>query len=125
MKNGEEHGNSVNKYLERLAASAGNNRKSKGLGNMTLGRFIVGGVDAVNGDDGREITDFVPTVHELKQLAVYWSEERIEHEFDWFMYQSTSEWRWSVYVGRRLNRLSEILGDQAMHEIWEQSIASY
>jgi len=107
MKNGEEQKNSEKTYLERLAAPVGNNRDSNGLGNMALGRFIVGSVDAINGDDGREVADFVPTVHELKQLAVYWLGERIEHDFDWFMYQSTgsSEWRWSVYVGRRLNRL--------------------
>jgi hypothetical protein len=126
-KNDEEQQNSVKAYPERLAASVGNNRDSEGLGKINLGPAIVGSVDAINGDDGQEVADFVPTVHELKQLAIYWAEERIEHDFDWFMYQCTgsSEWRWSVYIGRRLNRLSEILGDQAMEEVWKKSIASY
>jgi hypothetical protein len=127
IKTGEEQPNFAKEYLERLAASVGNNRDSNGLGNMNLGRFTVGSVGAINGDDGQEVADFVPTVHELKQLAVYWCEERIAHDFDWCVYQATgsSEWRWSAYIGRRLNRLSEILGDQAMEEVWKKSIASY
>jgi hypothetical protein len=127
IQNGDEQQSSVKGYLARLAASVGSNRDSNGLGNMTLGRFIVGSVDSINGDDGQEIADYVPTVHELKQLALYWAEERIEHDFDWFMYQATgsSEWRWSMYIGRRLNRLSEILGAQAMEEVWKESIATF
>ena len=126
-KNDEEQQNSAKEYLERLAASSGNNRDSNGLGNMAVGPFVTGSVDAVNGEDGKEVPEFVATTHELKQLACYWAEQRIERDFHWFVYQATgsSEWRWSVYIGRRLNRLSEILGDQAMEEVWKKSIASY
>jgi hypothetical protein len=114
-------------YFERLAVSRGTNRDSDGLGKMNVGPFIVGTVDAINADDGQESHDFVPTRHELKQLAGYWAEERLAHDHEWFVYQCTgsSEWRWSTFIDRRLNRLAEILGDDAMKEVWDKAIASY
>jgi len=43
------------------------------------------------------------------------------------MYQSTdsSEWRWSAYINRRLNRLSGVLGPEAMRQARDEAIASF
>jgi hypothetical protein len=114
-------------YLDRLRESVGTNRDTEGLGTMAVGPFIVGSVDAINGEDGKEVAEFVATKHELKQLARYWAEERIERDFYWFVYQGTgsSEWRWSAYITRRLNRLSEVLGLEAMERVWDDAVASY
>src|SRR5271169_6318771 len=117
----EMQANKASDYLDRLEKSAGSNRDTGGLGTMAAGPLVIGSVDAVNGENGKEAPEFLATRHELKQLAEYWAQERIEHDFDWFLYQSTgsSEWRWSVYISRRLNRLSEILGPEAMRGVWD------
>ncbi len=114
-------------YIDGIEASVGTNRDTKGLGTMKVGRCIVGGVGPINGEDGKEVPDFVPTLHELKQLASYWMHERIDHDFEWFAYQQTgsSEWRWSVFIFRRLNRLAEILGEKAMQEVRKDAVESY
>ena len=64
-------------YLDRLEVSVGANRDTEGLGTMAVGPFIMGSVDAINGEGGREVPEFVATRHELKQLAAYWAEERL------------------------------------------------
>lgn len=114
-------------YIDRLEKSVGSNRDTEGLGTVAVGPFIVGSVDAVNGEDGKEVPEFVATRHELKQLAGYWMSERIEHDFYWFLFQQTgsSEWRWSAYISRRLNRLREILGPEMMREAWDAAAASF
>jgi hypothetical protein len=114
-------------YLDRLEVSVGANRDTEGLGTMAMGPFIVGSVDAINGEGGREVPEFVATRHELKQLAAYWAEERLEQDFDWFLYQSSgsSEWRWSAFISRRLNRLAEVLGQEAMRVVQDDAIVSF
>jgi hypothetical protein len=117
----------VSDYLDRLEKSVGSNRDADGLGTMAAGPFVIGSVEAINGEDGKEVPEFVATKHELEQLAEYWALEGIEHDFDWFVYQSTgsSEWRWSVYIDRRLNRLSEILGPEEMQRAHKAAVASF
>jgi hypothetical protein len=114
-------------FIDRLEASVGTNRDTKGLGTMKVGPCTIGSVGPINGEDGKEVPDFVLTVHELKQLASYWMHERIDHDFDWFAYQQTgsSEWRWSVFISRRLNRLAEILGEDAMKQVRKDAVESY
>ena len=53
--------------------------------------------------------------------------ERIDHDFYWFAFQQTgsSEWRWSVYIARRLHRLGEILGDEAMDKAFDDAAARW
>jgi hypothetical protein len=114
-------------YINRVETSVGTNRDTKGLGTMKVGGFTIGSVGPINGEDGKEVPDFVPTFHELRQLASYWMQERIEHDFDWFAYQQTgsSEWRWSVFISRRLGRLAKILGEEMMQQVREDAIASF
>ena len=114
-------------YIDKMEASVGSNRDTQGLGTMNVGHCTVGSVGPINGEDGKEVPDFVPTLHELKQLASYWVHERIDHDFEWFAYQQTgsSEWRSSVFISRRLNRLAEILGEDAMQQVRKDAVEAY
>jgi hypothetical protein len=127
MSEEQQHPREGLDYIDKIEASVGTNRDTKGLGAMRVGRCTVGSIDPINGEDGKEKPDFVPTLHELKQLASYWIDERIDHDFDWFAYQQTgsSEWRWSVFISRRLDRLTEILGEEAMQQVRKDAVASY
>jgi hypothetical protein len=60
-------------------------------------------------------------------LAEYWAQERVQHDFDWFVHQSTgsSEWRWGAYIKRRFNRLSKLLGPEATRKIRNAAIGSF
>ena len=115
-------------YLGALDRSKGSNRDTEGLGAMAIagGGLIIGSVDAINGQDGEELK-FPVTRHELYALAEYWWTERIDRDFWFFLYQQTgsSEWRWSVYIARRLNRLGLILGDEAMDKAFEDAAARW
>ena len=114
-------------YLDALDKSKGSNRDTEGLGVMTDGRFMIGSVDAINGRGGQEMPEFVATRHELEQLAAYWWTERINHDWDYFVYQSSgsSEWRRSVYTNRRLNRLYDIFGQEAMDKVIDDATARW
>lgn len=115
-------------YLDGLDRSKGSNRDTEGLGAMAIagGGLIIGSLDAINGKDGEEV-EFPITRHELRALAAYWWTERIDHDFDWFVYQQTgsSEWRWSAYIARRLNRLGQILGEEAMDKAFDDASARW
>ena len=114
-------------YFDAIEASVGTNRDTKGLGTMNVGPCIVGSVGPINGEDGKEVPDFVPTLHELKQLARYWIGERIDSDFEWFAYQQSgsSEWRWSVFISRRLSRLAEVLGEEAVWQVGKVAVETY
>jgi len=119
--------NTAQDYLGRLKQSKGTNRDGDGLGPMPSGPFVVGSVPGISGEDGKEVTEFVPTIHELKQLAEYWMQERIDRDFYFFACQcsGSSDWRWSVFISRRLERLANILGEDRMREITEIADASF
>jgi hypothetical protein len=114
-------------YLDALSKSQGSNRDTEGLGVMTNGRFMIGSVDEINGQGGEEVPGFAATRHELERLAAYWWTERINHDWDYFVYQSSgsSEWRRSVYTNRRLNRLYDILGEKAMDKVIDDETARW
>lgn len=115
-------------YFDRLEKSIGTNRDTKGLGIIgTAGRCTMGSVDAINGEDGKEVTEFVVTRHELKQLARYWAEVRIEHDYFYFVStcSGSSQWRWNVYIDRRLDRLTKVLGHEEMQRVWDDAVESY
>ena len=77
-------------------------------------RFIIGYVEKVNGSGAEEIPDFVPTRHELLVLAKYWTQERLEQEFWCFCTQSSgsTEWRLSIYAGRRIDRIADLIAEE-------------
>jgi hypothetical protein len=127
MNNSKSEASTANDYLDRLQKSKGTNRDADGLGTMVVGPFLVGGVDAINGEGGKEVPDFVATKHELMKLAEDWLLERIEHDFEWFVGQTSgsSEWRWSQYISRRLDRLHLVLGSESMIRARENAVRSF
>jgi hypothetical protein len=114
-------------YVDRIEKSVGSNRDTDGLGIIAIGPSTIGSVDAINGEDGKEVPEFAVTRHELQQLASYWAGERIEQDFDWSLYQCTgsSEWRWSAYINRRLHRLAEVLGSETMRKVWHEAVVNF
>jgi hypothetical protein len=114
--------------LDALRKSQGSNRDTEGLGAMAIagGALIIGSVDAINGQGGEEV-EFPVTRQELRALAAYWWTERMDCEFDWFVYEQTgrSEWGRSLYIDRRLNRLHRILGQEAMDKVIEDATARW
>jgi hypothetical protein len=117
----------VSEYLDRLQESKGTNRDADGLGPMAVGPIIIGKVDAIHGETGKEVPEFPATGHELIQLAKYGMLERIECDFDWFLFQSigSTEWRWSEYIDRRLDRLYQVLGREMMRKAQEDAVALF
>ena len=96
---------------------------SEGLGawgNKIAG--TVGYVSEVNGSEAREVPEFVPTRHELIQIAKYWYLRQLDNDFYFFVFAQTgsSEWRENAYANRRINRIAEILPEQELNQAIEE-----
>ena len=109
-------------YFDTIETSVGTNRDTKGLGTMGLGCCIVGSIGPINGEDGKEVPDFDLRSMSSSSWPRYWIGERIDSDFEWFAYQQSgsSEWRWSVFISRRLNRLAEVLGEEAVWQVGKE-----
>src|SRR5579863_7589136 len=112
-------GKEDNKTDAREAGSAAGNAKrlsddARSLGPMRVGMFAVGHVDKVVGEGGTEVPGFVPTKNELLQLVRYWATEIIDVDWFHFAYASTgpSEWRTREFANRRLNTISQFIGEE-------------
>jgi len=92
---------------------------SEGLGYWGNANFVVGHVSEVNGTEASEIPEFVPTKHELIQLAKYWIGRSLDNDFFYFTYAQTgsSEWRTNKYADRRIDRAAEILSEDEMKQL--------
>jgi hypothetical protein len=102
------------------------NNNNDHLGPIGGEGLLIGGVDEVNGAGATEIPEFVPTRHELVQLAKYWRHVWLDDVF--FMYwtstTSSTELRREAFARRRLNRIAESIGDDilgsAINEVDEE-----
>jgi len=84
--------------------------------------FVVGYVPEVNGSEACEVPQFVPTKHELIQIAKYWFQRLLNIQF-WFSatgQSGSSEWREAAYARRRINRMAEILPEQELNQAIEE-----
>ena len=83
------------------------------------GGFVIGYVSEVNGPEACEVPEFVPTKHELIQIAKYWLHRRLDNSFFFFTYSQTgsSEWRVNIYAERRIDRAAEILTEEELNEL--------
>lgn len=119
--------NTAEMYFDALSKSQGSNRDTEGLGMVGIGPFVIGRVEAINGRGGEEVTEFVATRHELQRLAAYWWTERLDHDFYYFVTESSgsTEWRWSKYIDRRLDRLHGILGKVAIGKTFDDAAARW
>ncbi len=86
---------------------------------LTGRRLIIGYVDEVNGPGAEEIPAFVPTRHELRQLAAYWDRELLEHQWFWFTcaQAGSDDSRRTAFARRRLARIGAVLGEEEMKQI--------
>ena len=96
---------------------------SKDLGAWGNDRITVGYVDQVNGPGARVIDGFLPTQHELIQLAKYWTKVAVEIEFDWFLFQGTgsTDIRLQPFAWRRVSRITRVLGHEEVGKAVEEA----
>jgi len=93
---------------------------------LSAGRIQIGCVDEVNGPGGAEVPEFVPTRHELIQIAKYWIFVDLDIHFScWLLAGSGSTEAWtSMFAARRLGRITQLLGEdvvqKAVDEAWEE-----
>ena len=80
-----------------------------------------GYVSEVNGPDAAEVLAFVPTRHELLQIARYWAGVELDLNFFMALYQCTgSDWlRKTSFAGRRLGRIERALGGNDVERVVE------
>lgn len=92
------------------------------LGPMVGRGFCIGFVDEVNGPGGVECAEYVPTVHELRVLAEYWSRTEIDIDFDTFAFAQigSTELRLGPYAGRRLGRIARLISEDTVREIHQK-----
>ena len=99
----------------------------EGLGFRDLGPGTIGFVDEVNGTAAMPCPDFVPTRHELLQLAGYWA-DRVLAQAVRFLYGQQvggDEWRIMEYGKRRANRVIEVLGWDAAQPVLSEVERKY
>ena len=91
--------------------------------NKFLGAWINSGhVPEVNGPDAQEFSEYSPSRHELLLLASHWRKTALDIELDWFYLRTTGsiEIRLEPYANRRLARIAQTIGDDAVNEAIEK-----
>jgi hypothetical protein len=83
------------------------------------------GVDEVNGPGAAEVTGFIPTRHELLELARYWANVAVDIEYCWFCYETvgSTDMRLNSFAWRRVSRIHEVLGDavsKVVDEVYQE-----
>lgn len=93
--------------------------------NEYLGYFLcavgkVGYVDEVNGPGAKECPDYVPTQHELRELAKYWMREKLSAESSMFLDDQigSDEMRISSFANRRLCRIEQIISEETINKVF-------
>lgn len=91
------------------------NRDNEDLPPRMVDRFAVGYVEEVNGAGAREVPEYIPTRHELLELVKYWETEYVRTRYWCYAYAASgsTEMRLIPYAGRRVDRIIELLGDDA------------
>ena len=111
-------------WYRRQRDNLGENRNDSndGLGVVRTGGLVIGFVDAVNGPGARPCPEFVPTRHEVLEIARYWGSELLDNQIYWFLYGQTGsdEIRIMAFAEARLDRIAAILGTESVTAVWEQ-----
>jgi hypothetical protein len=119
------------KEAEEEAAREAKRKESKVVQNQdnatlmpqSAGGAVFGYVEEVNGEEGREVTGFIPTRYELKQIVKFWYDELLylhQKRVD-FGVLGSSEYRTMAFGLKRIERAKTVLGeegvDKAMQEV--------
>ena len=89
----------------------------------SIGGAVLGHVEEVNGEEGREVTGFIPTRHELKQIVKFWYDELLylRRKREDFGQSGGYEHRMMAFGIKRIERARTVLGeeevDNAMQEV--------
>ena len=97
---------------------------SEALGWWGDDRITVGYVSEVNGSDSAEMPDFVPTRHELFELAKYWEAVCLDLSYDLFLYDggiNSSDFNRTQFAARRINRIATVLGEEEVRKAIEEA----
>jgi hypothetical protein len=110
--NVDDSGSVLSRLKEQWDHPAVRNADNIGLG----AAGPAGHVDEVNGDGAAEMPGFVPTRHELIELAKYWTGVTLDIQYEWFIDQQvgSSDRRIESFARRRVSRIARLLGDEAV-----------
>lgn len=114
----------IDDYISQLPQPRVPNADNERLGSYDTPAFRLGAIDEVNGPGATEVAEYVPTRHELLELARYWAKYAVSIEYAWFANQqgSSSEWRQRRFAWRRVDRIRNLLGaevDKVLGEVYE------
>ena len=89
--------------------------------------LVIGHVDEVNGKGAKEMSGFVPTRHELLELARHWLEKVLKISYSWFITAQTGsrEIRLEPYAMGRVSRIAALVGQEAVREIEDEVFAEF
>jgi hypothetical protein len=112
-------GETSDAYRAQIREPQVRNADNEWLGAVGGPSFLVGYLDEVNGPGAAEVAGFVPTRHELLELARYWTNVAVEIEYDWFLFDQvgSSDIRRQPFAWRRVGRIQELLGDEVCNVV--------
>ena len=116
----EEAAREANRKEPRIVVS---NADNAALMPKSIGGAVLGHVEEVNGEEGREVTGFIPTRHELKQIVKFWYDELsyLHQKRVDFGVLGGYEHRTMAFGLKRIERARTVLGeegvDKAMQEV--------
>lgn len=98
------------------------NPDNEWLAPVQAGPFTIGYYEDIHGARRTAVADYEPTKHELSIVARHWIRELLEINIFWFLYSTTGSWeiRMGPYASRRLGRIADAIGEDAVNEIVRQ-----
>lgn len=98
------------------------NPDNEWLDPVQAGPFTIGYDEDIHGAGGTAVAVYEPTKHELSIVARHWIRELLEIDIFWFLYSTTGSWevRTRSYSIRRLERIADVIGEDALNEIVRQ-----
>ena len=98
------------------------NPDNEWLDPVQAGPFTIGYNEDIHGAGGTAVAEYEPTKHELSIVALHWIRELLEIDIFWFLYSTTGsqEFRMRGYASRRLGRIADAIGEDAVNEIVRQ-----
>jgi hypothetical protein len=95
------------------------NPDNEWLDPVQVGPFTIDYDEDIHGVGGKAVADYEPTKHELSIVALHWIRELLEIDIFWFLHRTTGsqESRMRGYASRRLGRIADAIGEDAVNEI--------
>jgi hypothetical protein len=120
----ERDGTSVEEFIRQhhhLGSNANEDNDGLGVTRLIPG-VVIGAVDAINGAEAKPCPEFVPTRHELLEVARHWATELLNIETVFFFDGQTGseEWRTEAYAQRRLERIAMSVGDEEVEKVFSE-----